>query len=54
MSRKDYVQVARIIVRVADVEIRDYLAQEFADIFEADNPLFDRERFYIAAGADGW
>ena len=53
MSRKDYVRAARIILMVADVEIREYLAQEFASLFHADNPRFDRERFYAAAGAEG-
>lgn len=53
MSRKDYVRAARIIVRVADYEIRDFLAQEFADMFAQDNPFFDRTRFYAACGAEG-
>lgn len=53
MSRKDYIKAARIIVRVADVGIRTYLAVEFADMFEADNPHFDRKRFLHAAGAEG-
>ena len=52
MSRKDYIQAARIIVRVADVEIRTYLAQEFADMFEAGNPNFDRNRFLHACGTE--
>ena len=52
MSKKDYIRAARIIVRVADVEIRHYLAQEFADMFEEDNRHFDRHRFMHAAGAE--
>ena len=51
MSRKDYIRAARIILRVSDAEIRHYLAQEFADMFAADNPHFDRARFYTEAGA---
>lgn len=53
MSRKDYIRAARIILMVADIEIRQYLAREFADMFEADNPHFNRERFIHAAGAEG-
>lgn len=53
MSRKDYVRAARIILMVSDVEIREYLAQEFASMFHEDNPHFDRDRFYAAAGAHG-
>jgi hypothetical protein len=51
MSRKDYIRASRIILRVSDVEIRHYLAEEFADMFAADNPHFDRTRFYTEAGA---
>jgi hypothetical protein len=53
VSRKDYIRAARIILMVSDVEIREYLAREFADMFKADNPAFDRQRFYAAAGAGG-
>lgn len=50
MSRKDYIRAANIILMVADTEIRAYLAREFADMFKADNPAFDRQRFYTACG----
>lgn len=52
VSRKDYIRAARIIVLVADVEIRQYLAREFADMFAEDNRHFDRHRFMHAAGAE--
>jgi hypothetical protein len=59
-SKKDYNVVVDIITNSADkiVEelklkgkeksIKDILAKEFADVFKADNPRFDAERFINA------
>lgn len=51
MTRKDYVATAKILNNYKD-EI-DYLmlsemADEFAEMFEADNPNFDYQRFIDA------
>ena len=51
MTRKDYVEVARIIHAHAD-SLSDSalysLVQSFADYMETDNPRFQRTRFYDA------
>jgi len=59
-SRKDYNVVVDIIVNAADKiadelgaegkagKIKEILAQDFADIFQADNPRFDVDRFLNA------
>lgn len=51
MSRKDYVGAARIIkgLLLTYVE-KEPIAQQFADLFEQDNPNFDRDRFLKACG----
>ena len=57
MSKKDYVKVASII-HDALQESGTYdawasvyeVGQRLADMFAADNPRFDRDRFYKAAG----
>lgn len=65
MTRKDYVAIAKAFKAEADSALRDtggaghgrmvygYLcavAVNVADVFEADNPRFDRDRFIKAAG----
>lgn len=63
MSRKDYIEAARRISGLLDLctddgrgDIRAEAiadtAKEMADLFEADNRAFDRQRFYHAAGLD--
>jgi predicted aconitase len=59
-SRKDYNVVVDIIVNAADKiadeigaegkagKIKEILAQDFADVFSADNPRFDVDRFLNA------
>lgn len=58
MSRKDYVAIAAVIrlyVGLADANTLDALrgaARGIADVFAADNPRFDRDRFLAACGMD--
>jgi len=61
-SRKDYNVVVDIITNSADAivdelgvkgkesAIKSILAKEFADVFQADNPRFDTDRFINAVG----
>ncbi len=53
MTRKDYVKVAAMFAAVHDdqdsTSVREYLMFGMADMFEADNPNFDRDRFVTAA-----
>lgn len=52
MTRKDYVEVARILRRHADkipAITFSSMVKEFACMFEADNDRFDRPRFITAA-----
>ena len=54
MTRKDYVKFAQAIKREREIDGKDALtATKFwqsliANIFEQDNPQFDREKFYQA------
>lgn len=57
MSRKDYVAIADVFAKAADSTVRRTkrdvareLAEEVANVFAADNPAFDRERFLKACG----
>ncbi len=60
MSRKDYCAIANVIageVALAENDGADHtvstlenVARSVADVFAADNPRFDRQRFYTAAG----
>ena len=51
MTRKDYVEVARILNKYKDV-IEDLayvdMVDDFSYMFEQDNPRFDSSRFLIA------
>jgi hypothetical protein len=50
-SKRDYVKAAEILHRyVAEMPFTTAATMvcEFADLFEADNPRFDRERFLRA------
>ena len=47
MTRQHYIKVAKI---VKEATTRAKFAEELAEMFTADNPRFDRERFYIACG----
>lgn len=53
MSRKDYEAFAAILARnasILSVAATRRLAEQMADVFAADNPQFDRKRFYTACG----
>ena len=52
MTRKDYVATADILNQfkwsIQDKEIFTDLVFEFSDMFAADNPRFDSDKFYDA------
>jgi hypothetical protein len=53
MTRKHYVKIAAIINNLRTVEndeLLDQLSFDLAHMFLEDNPRFDEERFYEAAG----
>ena len=70
MTRKDYIRFAAMLKGIGnssqmmnnsyyglisfDRDQLNYLAAKHADIFEADNPRFDRKRFMRACGIDTW
>jgi len=52
MTRKDYIATASILASVRDemyLDVHGKLCEAFANVMAADNPRFDRERFYSAA-----
>lgn len=57
-TKRHYEDVAHIISRLQGRtlmeprEMRSPLAEQFAILFDADNPLFDRARFLAACGLD--
>lgn len=50
MSRKDYIKFAEM-VRFLDLDDNDKakVARDLCEIFQGDNPRFDRDRFLRAA-----
>lgn len=52
MTRKHYVSMAKELARVPNVKDRTRLAFLQADLFQRDNPRFDRTRFYAACGIE--
>jgi hypothetical protein len=62
MSRKDYVAVAEVLNTQAVKAVEGHevtaffavadIANGLADLFAADNPRFDRDRFLTAAGVE--
>lgn len=59
MSRKHYIKIADILAAERALAIEpeslvriDNITYSLADVFKQDNPLFDRERFYAAAGLE--
>ena len=53
MTRQHYIKVAEIIKAFPSGSTgcsQAKFAEEFAEMFEADNPRFDRGKFYIACG----
>jgi hypothetical protein len=52
MTRKDYVSTAEILFSIKHAvtpEIHSHLVNEFAKMFQVDNPRFDRSRFEQAS-----
>ncbi|MCL6577999.1 MAG: hypothetical protein K6T73_01250 [Candidatus Bathyarchaeota archaeon] len=45
MSKKDYVEFAKLIARASDPVRKDILIDEMSRIFKYDNPRFDEKRF---------
>jgi hypothetical protein len=51
MTRKDYVRFAHLLNSIhhgfpaLDVDAKRFLVNNMCDIFEADNPNFDRKKF---------
>lgn len=53
MTRKDYVAMAKVLSESpAPTGIIEDIAKGVADVFAADNPAFDRDRFYAACNVD--
>ena len=54
MTRKDYIEVAKIINKYMEEEycggFWPLASEDFADMFEKDNPRFNREKFLEACG----
>ena len=52
MTRKDYVSTAQLLSdfksSISNDVVFEDLVEEFADLFSADNPRFDFEKFRIA------
>lgn len=56
MTRKDYVATAKILSNFSlgiDALVFEDLCDEFAEMFEADNPKFDTARFLEACHTIG-
>ena len=52
MTRKDYVETAKILAYVSDKThpaVFSKMVVDFAEMFAKDNPRFDSKRFYYAA-----
>lgn len=55
MTRKDYVETANILneyVDEIDFAILSDIAENFAEMFQSDNPRFSHQRFIDAVFAD--
>lgn len=46
MSKKDFELAAKQIAEISSCEERSYVRNHFARFFEANNPRFDRDRFF--------
>lgn len=53
MTKKHYIQIA-VILRwsIADPYDRSVVARQMADMFQKENPRFDRDKFYNAVGLE--
>lgn len=58
MTRKHYIEIAailageRAIADDRDRRVLDNFTRSLADVLKRDNPRFDRQRFYDAAGLE--
>ena len=54
MTKKDYVKIARVFesLKHGDQITWRPLVERMANMLAADNPRFDRERFYAACGME--
>lgn len=50
MTRRHYIEAARRLSEIPDLDERRKLGAFLADFFSADNHRFDRARFLAAAG----
>ncbi len=61
MTRKDYVEIAKVLKSVKDLEfsstlpptpafVAEYIAKELIPMLKRDNPAFDKARFLAACG----
>jgi hypothetical protein len=58
VTRRHYIKVAALLAakrslarhHLAELRFVDNLTRSLADLFAQDNPRFDRQRFYVAAG----
>ena len=48
MTRKHYIALAKALALIEDAYIRGVCAKAVADACAADNPRFDRDKFYKA------
>jgi len=55
MTRKDYKLIAKVIQEAVPLEkmrIRNKICRHFCQALQAENPLFDREKFEAAVWSD--
>lgn len=51
MTKKDFEAIARILKsKDGRIDAVEMIAEDLADLFAADNPRFDRDRFIEACG----
>lgn len=55
MTRKDYIPIAAILRQAAnkpEYQQRVYITRALADLFERDNPNFNRMKFILASASE--
>ncbi len=50
MTKKHFIEVAAIICRIQEKDVRLFVAEEMAILFKQLNRLFDKQRFFHACG----
>lgn len=53
-SKRHYNFCANALSRIHSEQFRNDIAEEFAEIFASDNPLFERETFFTNCNLDAW